>query len=140
MKDAGSLHQKVQQLCDCFMNTDPLKEMSILKGDADKEEAALKWLSLAILHGINNGAKKITLSSTKDGGVKVVAKYRSSELPAPGSDVGAKILEAIKAIGHLGEGGGKTPLAVGVRDSSIEIGVEAVQDDDGDAVVLKFPK
>jgi hypothetical protein len=140
MKDSSSLHLKVQQLCDCFMNTEPLKEMSILKGDADKEEAALKWLSLAILYGIDSNAKKITMSATKDGGVKVVAKYRATELPSPGSEVGAKILDAIKAIAHFDEGAGKTPLAVGIRDSSIEIGVETFNEDEGGTVVLKFPK
>ncbi len=140
MKDANSLHQKVQQLCDCFMNSEPLKEMSVLKGDADKDEAALKWLSLAILYGIDSNAKKITVSATKDGGVKVVAKYRATELPSPGPEVGAKILEAVKAIAHFDDGSGKTPLAVGLRDSSIEIGVEAVKEDDEEAVILKFPK
>ena len=30
MKDKRSLHLKVQELCDCFATTDPLKEMSIL--------------------------------------------------------------------------------------------------------------
>lgn len=140
MKDSGSLHQKVQQLCDCFLNSELLKEMSIVKGDADKEEAALKWLSLAILYGIDSNAKKIAVSATKDGGVKVVAKYRPTELPSPGAEVGAKILEAVRAIGHFGEGGGKTPLAVGIRDSSIEIGIEADQDGDAETVILKFPK
>ncbi len=140
MKDSSSLHQKVQQLCDCFVNSELLKEMSILKGDADKDEAALKWLALAILYGIDSNAKKIKISAAKDGGVKVVAKYRPTELPSPGAEVGAKILEAVRAIGHLDEGGGKTPLAVGIRDSSIEIGIEADREDDAETVVLKFPK
>jgi hypothetical protein len=140
MKDNRNLHLKVQELCDCFMNTELLKEMSVLKGDTDKEEAALKWLSLAILYGIDSNAKKITVSATKDGGVKVVAKYRATELPSPGPDVGARIFDAVKAIAHFDEDGGKTPLAVGIRDSSIEIGVEATREDDAESVVLKFPK
>jgi len=41
MKDKGNLHLKVQDLCNCFATTDPLKEMSIVKNDAEKEEAAL---------------------------------------------------------------------------------------------------
>ncbi len=59
MKDTGNLHLKVQELCNCFATTDPLKEMSIVKNDADKTEAALKWLALAALHGVNNNAEKI---------------------------------------------------------------------------------
>ena len=50
MKDKQSLHLKVQELCDCYATTDPLKEMSDVAKDADKEEAALKWISLAVLH------------------------------------------------------------------------------------------
>ena len=53
MKDKHSLHLKVQELCDCFATTDPLKEMSLLEKDAEGSGAALKWLALAILHGIN---------------------------------------------------------------------------------------
>jgi len=58
MKDKHSLHLKVQELCDCFATADPLKEMSLLEKDDDRTEAALKWLALAILHGINANAKK----------------------------------------------------------------------------------
>ena len=70
MKDAGSLHQKVQGLCDCFATNDPLKEMSTVKNDTDTDEAALKWIALAILHGINSNAKEITISNSKEDGAK----------------------------------------------------------------------
>jgi hypothetical protein len=56
MKDTESVHKKVQEMCDCYATTDPLREMSILKNDADKEEAAVKWLALVALHGVNNNA------------------------------------------------------------------------------------
>lgn len=140
MKDKRSLHLKVQELCDCYMSSEPLKEMFVLNKDGDKDEAALKWLSLAILHGIDSNAKKITVATTQDGGVEVVAKYRATELPSPGTEVGAKILEAVKAIGHFEYGGGKTALALGIRDSSIEIGLEAVKENEAEKVVLKFPE
>ena len=51
MKEKRNLHLKVQELCDCYATNDPLKEMSEIKGDDDKEEAAIKWLALAALHG-----------------------------------------------------------------------------------------
>lgn len=85
MTDTVSLHLKVQELCNCFATTDPLKEMSSVKGGADKEEAALKWLALAALHGVNNNAEKISITKTDDGNVKVTAKYRKTDLPSPGS-------------------------------------------------------
>ena len=42
MKDTTSLHLKVQELCDCFATTDPLKEMSKLAASTDTDEEALK--------------------------------------------------------------------------------------------------
>ena len=50
MKDTDSIHNKLQDLCNCFATSDPLKEMSILKDDTDKGEAAVKWLSLSLIH------------------------------------------------------------------------------------------
>ena len=47
MKEKRNLHLKVQELCDCYATNDPLKEMSEIKADSDKDEAAVKWLALA---------------------------------------------------------------------------------------------
>ncbi len=87
MKDKRSLHLKVQELCDCYATTDPLKEMSELKKEADKDDVALKWLALATLHGINSNAKKITVTRSEDGEVNVTAEYRVAELPSPGGQI-----------------------------------------------------
>ncbi|MCK7512353.1 MAG: hypothetical protein MZV70_55485 [Desulfobacterales bacterium] len=90
MKEKRNLHLKVQELCDCYATTDPLKEMSALGQDKDKEEAALKWLALAALHGVNHNAEEITIGRDNKGQVKVVAKYRETELPSPGRRGGAE--------------------------------------------------
>lgn len=140
MKDKRSLHLKVQELCDCYATTDPLREMSIVASGADKEEEALKWLALAVLHGVNANAKSITLSRTKDGGVKVVAKYRKSELPSPGGPVADKIFEAVRAITHIDASEGKSPLALGIRESSLELKVKMEIEDDEETVTIGFPK
>ena len=92
MKEKRNVHLKVQELCDCYATNDPLKEMSGVKNDDDKEEAALKWLALAALHGVNNNANSITITRSPDGNVQVTAKYRESELPSPGSEAGSNIL------------------------------------------------
>jgi len=140
MKDKHSLHLKVQELCDCFATTDPLKGMSVLEKDEDKHEAALKWLALAILHGINANAKKISISRSNDGKVEVKADYRKADLPTPGSEIGEKIIEAVRGITHLEGGKGGTPLAIGIRDGSIEMNVKLKKDEDGESVTLKFPE
>ena len=139
MKEKRNLHLKVQELCDCYATTDPLKEMSEVKNDTDTDEAALKWLALAVLHGVNNNAKKISISRSAAGQVTVKAKYREAELPTPGEAVGGKILEAIREITHLEGDKGKTLLALGIRDSSVELSVKVKIKNDQERVTIKFP-
>jgi hypothetical protein len=140
MKDKRSLHLKVLELCDCYATTDYLKEMSLLPGEVNKEEGALKWVALSVLHGINGNAKKIALSRGKDGQIKVIAKYRKSELPSPGGVVGGKVLDVMKEITHIEGEEGKIPLAIAIRDSSFEVTVKLEQDADGETVTIEFPK
>ena len=137
MKDTGSLHLKVQELCDCYATNDPLKEMAAIQGDTDKHEAALKWLALAALHGVNANAKKITLFKDQDGNVSVVAKYRKTDLPSPGGEIGSNVFSAIREITHIEEEG-KLPLALGIRDSSIQADVKIKTEKNGEALTLKF--
>ena len=140
MKDKRSLHLKVQEHCDCYATTDPLKEMSVVKDDEDKDEAGLKWLALAILHGINANAKEISISRSNDREVEVKAKYRKTDLPNPGFDIGDKVIDAVRGITHIEGGKGKTPLALGIRDGSIELNVKVKTDKDNESVTLKFPE
>jgi len=139
MKEKRNVHLKVQELCDCYATNDPLKEMSTVKNEGDKDEAALKWLALSALHGVNGNAKQITITRSKDGEINVTAEYRESELPSPGSDIGAKIIEAVREITHIEGDKGKTPLALGIRNDSIEIQVEMNTKEDKEKITLKFP-
>ena len=140
MKEKRNVHLKVQELCDCYATNDPLKEMSVVKDGPDTEEAALKWLALAALHGVNNNAEAVTITRSKDGEVRVTAKYRPSELPSPGSDVGSKIMEAVREITHIEGAKGKSPLALGIRNDSIELRVKMKTKDDTEKVTIKFPE
>ena len=140
MKEKRNLHLKVQELCDCYATTDPLKEMSTLGHDKDQEEAALKWLALAALHGVNHNAEEITISRNKKGDVKVVAKYRATELPSPGSAVGQKIMSAVREITHIEGERGKTILALGMRNDSLELKVKIKVKGDQEEVEIEFPE
>ena len=140
MKEKRNVHLKVQELCDCYATNDPLKEMSTIKSEEDQDEAALKWLALSALHGVNGNAEKITITRSKEGDINVSANYRQSELPSPGSAVGAKILEAVKEITHIESDKGKTPLALGIRNDSIEVQVEVSSEEGQEKVTLKFPE
>jgi hypothetical protein len=140
MKEKRNLHLKVQELCDCYATNDPLKEMSNVKNEGDKDEAALKWLALTALHGVNGNADKITITRSKDGEIIVTAEYRESELPSPGADIGVKIMEAVREITHIEEDQGKTPLALGIRNDSIEIQVNMKSEEGEEKVTFKFPE
>ncbi|MGD8520824.1 MAG: hypothetical protein PVF56_06730 [Desulfobacterales bacterium] len=139
MKEKRNLHLKVQELCDCYATNDPLKEMSMVKNDEDKDEAAAKWLALAALHGVNDNAEAVTISKSSDGKISVTATYRQSELPSPGSQVGDKVIETIREITHIEEGKGETPLALGIRQDSIELQVKFKSDNNEDSVTITFP-
>jgi len=140
MKEKRNLHLKVQELCDCYATNDPLKEMSEIKGDGDKDEAAVKWLALAALHGVNDNAKEVTITRSPDGNIKVTARYRESELPSPGSEIGEKIMNAVREITHIEGNKGKSPLALGIREDSIELKIKMQAKDEGERVTLKFPE
>jgi len=139
MKEKRNLHLKVQELCDCYATNDPLKEMSKIVNDADKDEAALKWLALTALHGVNNNAKEVTITRTADGLVEVRAKYRESELPTPGAEVGSRIMDAVREITHIEGRKGKSPLALGIRNDSIELKVKMKEKESRTEVTIKFP-
>ena len=140
MKEKRNVHLKVQELCDCYATNDPLKEMSVVKNDGDKDEAAVKWLALAALHGVNNNAKEVILSRSSDGDVRVTARYRETELPSPGSEVGSKIMEAVREITHIEGKKGKSPLALGIRNDSVELEVKMKDKNGGEKVTIKFPE
>lgn len=140
MKEKRNVHLKVQELCDCYATNDPLKEMSVVKNDANQEEAALKWLALASLHGVNNNAKEVILTRARNGDVRVTAKYRETDLPSPGADVGAKIMDAVREVTHIEGDKGKSRLSLGIRNDSIELQVKMKTKDNGEKVTIKFPE
>ena len=139
MKDSASLHLKVQELCDCFATSDPLKEMSKLQKDKDHDEAALKWLALAVLHGLNSNAERISIQEDADGSINVTAKYRKSGLPTPGKKIGRKIIDAVRGITHLEGKKGSTPLAFGFRNDSFELQVSTKDKKGERRVTVEFP-
>lgn len=123
MKEKRNLHQKVQQLCDCFASTDPLSEIAKVSEEPDKEEGPLKWVALAMLHRGTAAAEKIKIFRHADGTVAVRAKYRKAPLRSPGAEIGGKAL----------------PLALGIRDSSLVLEVTYEKEDSTESVSIKFP-
>ncbi len=138
MLDKRSLHMKVQEQADCFASADPLSEMAGLFREQDIEEGALKWIALAVLHGIDRNAKKISIRRNSNGGISVTAKYRESELPKPPTPIGRKVFDVVREITHIEEDKGKIPLSIGIRDSSIVLEMKLERDGAEEEVVLNF--
>jgi hypothetical protein len=139
MKDASNLHLKVQELCDCFATTDPLKEMSDIIHDKNTDEAALKWIALAVLHGINNNAEKISISTAQDGTMRVTAEYRKTDLPSPGPVVGKKVIEAMRSMTHIEKDRDKMTLAFGFRNNSMDLKIKSRHEGNDDKITITFP-
>ena len=140
MKDHANPHLKVQEHCDCHASSDPLSEMSMIAEEQDLEQAAYKYLALAILHGVNDNAKKVTIQQDQNGKIEVTAKYRTRKLPSPGETIGNRVIETIKSITHMTDDRGKSKLALGIRDSSIDLRIKLKRHDGIDQLTIKFPE
>jgi hypothetical protein len=68
-----------------------------------------------------------------------LAKYREAELPSPGKEIGERVIEVVRRITHLEGEKGKEPLALGIRNDSLEIKVKVEKDEDNEFIELKFP-
>ncbi|MCB2188995.1 MAG: hypothetical protein KQJ78_21455 [Deltaproteobacteria bacterium] len=139
MLDKRGWHQKVQEHMDCMKDVNLLEEMSLLPRQEDPEEAALKWLALAVLHGINAGAEKISLKIDNQGVVTASAIYREATLPSPGAEIGAKIVEAVRAVTHLEGDKAKGPLALGLGNDNLTLGIKIKEEGGAKKISLKFP-
>ncbi|GAB4280089.1 MAG: hypothetical protein Kow0092_35790 [Deferrisomatales bacterium] len=140
MLDKRTAQMKVQELADCYKATDYLKEMCRIEEEGDPEEAALKWIALAVLHGVNANAESVSLRRHPDGQVTVLAQYRDTFLPSPGSGVGEKVIEAIRRITHFEKDKEKGPWAFGWGNESLELRVKVKRKDGQETVTIEFPK
>jgi len=112
--------------------------MAKMAGESeDLQESAVKWLSLAILHGINSHAEKIAIFRDEEGGVRVRAEYHTAELPPPSDKIAQAVIAAVRDITHI-EDKGKLPLSVGIRDSSIDLEVKLKSKHGKEKLKLKF--
>ena len=107
------------------------------KEEVGPEESAVKWLALAILHGINSNAEKIAIQHDEKGEVRVTAEYRPAALPTPKGEVAAAVISAVREITHM-EKSGKLPLTVGIRDNSIDLEVKIKSKHGKEKLKLKF--
>ena len=128
IKDDRNYHQRLQEFCDCYMETDPKKELEKaakgVSGDPgrDPDELALKFLGLGIFYGATEKAKRISLERSKDGAVHFSIESRGKyQLPPPSSDIANRIITIARSITHIDTDQGKEPVSLGLRNDRMDV-------------------
>lgn len=136
-----NFHLKLQEMCDCYMETDFVKQLEGMAGSlaGDPEENAVKYLSLAIMYGLTEKAGKLSLKK-KEGRVTVKIKGQEKiTLPAPSEEQFDQIVSIIRAILHFEQDAGEMPLALGLRSGDLELQVKVKRKPGKESVKIKFP-
>ncbi len=148
VQDKRSLHLRLQEYCDCYLETDPRKELDLISKEGlssditgDPEEVALKFLGIAIFYGIRENAKKLSLMRPLQGEIQLnvdaAGKYK---FPAPSPALTDQIFRVMRAITHLESGKGSEPLSLGIRNDRIELRVEFDSLEGGETLTILFPE
>jgi hypothetical protein len=147
IKDDRSYHLRLQEFCDCFMETDFRKELERaskgVSGDpgGDPDELALKFLGLTLLYGANEEAKKISLQKSKQGKVLFSVEARGNyQIVPPSGHLADKIFSVARSMVHLDKDQGKIPFSLGLRNSSLEISLEFARKAGEESLVFVFPQ
>lgn len=147
IKDERNYHQRLQEFCDCFMETDFKKELEAsskgISGDpsGDPDELALKFLGLTLLYGANEEAQKISLQRSREGKVLFSVEARGNyQLPPPSAQVADRIFSILRSITHIDKDQGKSPLSLGLRNDRMEISLEFNRKGGGEWLSIVFSK
>ena len=134
-------HLKLQEMCDCYMETDFLVAMQGMAGveSKDVEEDGVKYLSLAIMYAITQRAEKLSFKK-KGGELKATIKNGSKEkLPVPSVVILDKVFEIMRTILHIEEDAGEVEFSLGLRSGEVNVVVKVAREGDKQSLKIKFP-
>jgi hypothetical protein len=147
IKDDRNFHQRLQEFCDCYMETDPKKELEKaaqgVSGDpsGNLDELALKFLGLGIFYGATEKANKISIERAKEGKVLFSVESRGKyQLPPPSVQVADRIISIARAITHIDKAKGKEPVSLGLRNDRIELTFQFDRKKEEESLSILFPK
>ena len=147
IKDDRNYHQRLQEFCDCFLETDYRKELEAaskgVSGDpgGDPDELALKFLGLIMLYGANEEAKKITLQRSQEGKVVFsVEAWGNYHLSSPGLQMADRVLSVARAMAHIEQDQSKLPFSLGLRNDRMELTLEVDRKGGNETFSVSFPK
>ncbi len=135
-------HLKLQEMCDCYMETDFLAALQGMAGAdlKDVEEDAIKYLALAIMYAITKKAEKL---SFKKKGEELKAKINNGskeKLPVPSVAVLDKVFEIMRGILHIEADKGEMEFSLGLRSGGLDVIVKVDREDSKESLKIKFPQ
>jgi hypothetical protein len=146
IKNDRNYHQRLQEFCDCYLETDPRKELEKaskgISGDpgGDIDELALKFLGLGIFYGASEKAKNISIQRSKDGKVLFTVEARGKhQLPPPSTQVADRIISIARAITHIDKDRGEEPVSFGLRNDRLELTFQFDRKKEGESLSILFP-
>ena len=135
------LHQKLIEMCDCYLGTDYSSTLRTIGGAAvATEEEALRYLALALLSGLTEKAGRLSIKRKK-GKVSVCLKGAGGKiaLPPPSGPLFDRIVSVLRGILHLDDDKGAMPLALGLKNDQVELHVKVERKGDDEKIKLRFP-
>jgi hypothetical protein len=139
-------HLRLQEYCDCFLETDPKKELETASRNVsgvpngDPDELAIKFLGLGIFYGASEKAKKISIQRSKDGKVLFTVEGRGKyQLPPPTLQVADRMISIARAITHIDDDQGEEPVSLGLRNERMDITFQFSRKDREETLAVLFP-
>ena len=134
-------HLKLQEMCDCYMETDFLANMQGMVGaeSKDLEEDAVKYLALTVLYAITRKAAKLTIKKKGDDLSVRIKADEKEDLPHPSAVVADKIFQIMREILHIDEEKGEMDLSLGLRTGEVNVHVKVKGQGDKQSLKIKFP-
>ena len=134
-------HLKLQEMCDCYMETDFQALMQNMSGAGagDLDENAVKYLALAIMYAITKKAEKL---SFKKKGEEIDVKVKNDdkeELPPPPGVVLERVFAIMRTILHIEEDKGEMDFSLGLRSGEVNVRVKVAKEGDKQSLKIKFP-
>lgn len=136
-----NLHVRLQEMCDCYLETDYLPELerTVISGAQDLEENSLKYLALAILEALTQKAGKLKIKKKEEVKATISAFDEKITLPPPTKEMADQIFAIMRAITHLEDAKGESLLAFGLRSGQLEITVKLKKKEGKESLSFIFP-
>jgi hypothetical protein len=135
-------HLKLQEMCDCYMETDFAAVMRGMseRESKDLEEDAIKYLALAIMYAITQKAEKLSLQKKGEESKVSIKNNEKEKLPVPSGAVVDKAFAIMRSILHVTEDKGEVEFSLGLRSGEVNVKVKFDRDKDKESLKIKFPQ